>query len=76
MEFQLNIQHTAANEAGLLTFLTFIKDTYAAEVHNASAASETLQCQCTLVLASLPASVAAVTAFKAQFTITYRLVIA
>lgn len=79
MEFQVTIQHTAANEAGLLTFLTFVKDTYPAYIHSAFATkdgADDMKCGCTLVLGTLAACVTAIQAFKAQFSISYRLVIA
>ena len=75
MEFQITARFNAENEAGMAAFLMFIKDNYAAEVHDASADSVKFICHATLVLTSLENSIAAIGAFKQAFDITYKLAI-
>ena len=75
MEFQLTVRFKADTEEGMAAFFMFIKDNYAAEIHDASADSETFRCHASLVLASLEATIAAVGAFKQAFIMTYKLAI-
>jgi len=73
MEFQLNVSHTAENEAGLNTFLVFIKDSYPTVITGATADSEFLKCGATLVFEAYTDAVTAVGAIKSAFTIHYKL---
>ena len=73
MEFQLNIYHTAENEAGLNIFLVYIKDNMGDSVAGANANSITLKCQATFTFATYNELVSAVVAVKEQFAIDYSL---
>ena len=71
--FKLSVTHNAENEAGLATFLLYIKDTFATCVLGATADSENKHCHATLEFINFEDVISAVQALKAQFTITYRL---
>ena len=71
VDFQLTVKHTAVNEAGMNTFLVFVKDNYPTVVQSAQANSENLYCQTDLVFTAYNDAVNAVQAFKAQFSIQY-----
>ena len=73
VEYQLNVYHLAENEAGLNTFLVYIKDNMGTCVTGAEANSLTLKCQATFTFATYNELVSAVTEFKTQFTIDYSL---
>ena len=75
MEFQLTARFNAENEGEMASFLQFIETNYSTQVHDASADSSNFRCHMTLILTSLAECIAAVGAFKAQFTITYKLAI-
>jgi len=71
MKFILQVNHKAENEAGLNSFLVFIKDNLAANVVRFSAESETLLCGAEFSFDEYNAVVSAVQAFRAAFTIGY-----
>ena len=73
VQYQLNVYHLAANEAGLNTFLVYIKDTMAESVSGASANSITLKCEATFTFVTYTELVTAVIQFKQQFAIDYSL---
>jgi len=70
---KLSVTHNAENEAGLATFLLYIKDTFTVHVLGATADSENKHCHTTLQFENFNDVLAAVQALKTQFTITYRL---
>jgi len=71
MEFQLNVKHIAANEAGLDTFMTYIKDNYSTVVTGAMASSVGLKCQITIVFPTYAEVLTTIQTLKGQFTIEY-----
>ena len=73
MEYQLTIYHEAENEAGLNTFLVYIKDNLADSVRNAMANSITLKCQAEFVFPTYTELVSTVVQIKEQFVIDYSL---
>ena len=73
MEFQLTVRFNAESEGEMAGLLQFIEDNYPAQTNHASADSESFRCHATIALASLAECIAAVGAFKAQFTISYKL---
>jgi len=73
VEYQLNVYHLAENEAGLNTFLVYIKDHMVGSVTGADANSLTLKCQATFTFETYAELVAAVQAFKTEFAIDYSL---
>ena len=73
VEFQLNIYHEAANEAGLNTFLVYVKDNLGDSVTGASANSITLKCEATFTFATYNELVSTVVQIKEQFAIDYSL---
>ena len=75
MEFQLTVRFNGESEGDMASFLQFIETNYPTQVHDASADSVKFTCHASLVIPSLAECITTVGAFKAQFTITYRLVI-
>ena len=73
LEFQLNIYHQAENEAGLNTFLVYIKDNMGDSVTGAQANSITLKCDATFTFATYNELVSAIIQLKGQFDINYSL---
>ena len=73
VQYQLNVWRTAENEAGLNSFLVYIKDNMGDSVSGASANSLTLKCDATFTFETYNELVTAVTQFKAQFAIDYSL---
>ena len=73
VEFQLNIWRITENEAGLNTFLVYIKDNMGESVTGASANSLTLKCDATFTFATYNELVSAVTQLKGEFDINYSL---
>jgi hypothetical protein len=73
MSFRLQITHSADDEAGLLAFITHIKDNYSTVAVGASADSENKHCLATLDFPTLNDVVAAVQDMKTNFTIKYRM---
>jgi hypothetical protein len=73
MSFRLQITHNAEDEAGLLAFISHIKDNYSIFAVGASANSENKHCLATLDLPTLNEVVAAVQDMKTNFTIKYRM---
>jgi hypothetical protein len=73
MEFKLTIRFKAEDEPQMAEFFQFIETNYPSQAIGGSADSEALHCHATIVLPTLADTIAAVTAFKAAFTITYKL---
>ena len=73
VQYQLNVYHLAANEAGLNAFLVYIKDNMGDSVAGAQANSITLKCEATFTFATYTELVSAVIMFKQNFTIDYSL---
>jgi len=73
MEFQLSVYHQAENEAGLNTFLVYMKDNMGDSIKGASANSITLKCEATFTFVTYTELVTAVIQFKQQFAIDYSL---
>ena len=71
MKFILRVKHKAEYEGGLNAFLIFIKDNLSAGVIRFSAESESLLCSAEFEFDNYNNLVAAVQAFRAEFTIEY-----
>jgi len=74
VEFRLNLKHTAANEPGLLDWLVYIRDNHAVSVVDWAVDSTSLDCFCTIVLATIQETVDTITGFKALFDVRYNIV--
>ena len=73
VDFQLNVYHEAANEAGLNAFLVYMKDNYPTVIQGAAAHSKNLKCSALFVFTVYTEMVAAVQDIKANFDIEYNL---
>lgn len=75
MQFKINIRHNAENEAGLLAWLTYIRDSHPTQVQDASVESQSLSCNVKLVVETINDAVAAIQGFRENFEVQYGLAV-
>ena len=68
MQFKTNIRHNAADEAGLLAWLTYIRDNVTGTIIDGSVESNSLFCNVTILNDTIQAAVATIQGFQNEFT--------